>query len=170
MAANFNNLTSLHFVMSTSTPNSNSNSTTSNPAILNLSDPNDTSFNSVLSGVPLNNLNNIPELHGSSENSGTSLKKKLYSCIILLLLGGCLSVLIYLCLRIDGVVSLAGEYSLDIPGIGGFGASFKVKEVFNLSASLSGQLAKMEPKAPFLWNQTYLNLEQSYQDHRLYLS
>ena len=78
--------------MSTSTPNSNSNSTTSNPAILNLSDPNDTSFNSVLSGVPLNNSNNIPELHGNSENSGTSLKKKLYPCILLLLLGGCLHI------------------------------------------------------------------------------
>ena len=158
MSADFNYLTNLHFVMSTSTPDSNSNS---NPAIHNLSDPNGTSFSSVLSAVPLNNLNNIPELHSNSEDSGTSLKKKLYSYIILLLLGGCLSVLIYLCLRIDGVVSLAGEYSLDIPGIGGFEASFKVKEVFNLKAGLSGQLAKMEPKAPFLWNQTYLNLEQS---------
>ena len=148
-----------YFVMSTSTPNSNSNSTTSNPAILNLSDPNGTSFNSVLSDVPLNNLNSVPELHGNSENSGTSLKKKLYPCVLLLLLGGCLSVLIYLSLRIDGVVSLAGEYSLNIPGVGGFEASFKTKEVLNLSAGLSSQLSKMEPKAPSLWNQTYVELE-----------
>ena len=61
----------------------------------------------------------------------------------------------------DGFVSLSGKYSLKIPGIGGFEASFKAKEVFNLSADLSGQLATMEPKAPFLWDQTYLNLEQS---------
>ena len=133
----------------------------STPAILNLSDPNDTSFNSVLSGVPLDNLNNIPELPSNSEDSSTSLKKKLYPCVLLLLLGGCWSILIYLCLRMDGFVSLSGEYSLNVPGIGGFEASFKVKEVFNLSADLSGQLATMEPKAPFLWDQTYLNLEQS---------
>ena len=143
-----------HFVMSTSTPNSNSNSTTSNPAILNLSDPNNTIFNSVLSDVPLNNLNSDSELHGNSENSGPSLKKKLYHCVLLLLLGGCLSVLIYLSLRIDRVVSLAGEYSLNIPGVGGFEASFKTKEVINLSVGLSSQLAKMEPKATSLWNQT----------------
>ena len=148
-----------YFVMSTSTPNSNSNSTTSNPAILNISDPNDTIFNSVLYDVPLNNLNSDSELHGNSENSGTSLKKKLYPCVLLLLLGGCLSVLIYLSLRIDGVVSLAGEYSLKIPEIGGLEASFKTKEVINLSAGLSSQLSKMEPKAPSLWNHTYVELE-----------
>ena len=94
----------------TSTPNSNdSNSSTTNPAILNQSDPNDISFGSVLSSVPLNNLNSVPELHGRSENSGTSLKKKLYPCITLLLLGGCLSILIHLSLKIDGFVSLAGD-------------------------------------------------------------
>ena len=158
MSAIFNPVftSSFYFVMSTptSTPNSNSNSTTSNPAIPNISDPNDTIFNSVLWDVPPHNLNSDSDLHGNSENSGTSLKKKLYPCVLLLLLGGCLSVLIYLSLRIDGVVSLAGEYSLNIPGIGGLEASFKMKEVINLSAGLSSQLSKMKPKAPSLWNQT----------------
>ena len=96
----------LHFVMSTSATN--------NPAILNISsDPNDTSFKSVSSDVLLNDLNSVPELHGHSEP--TSLKKKLYICVLLLLLGGCLTVLIYLSLRIDGVISLAGDYSLNVP-------------------------------------------------------
>ena len=45
------------------------------PTILNTPDLNDTSFNSVLLGVPLNNLNNIPELPSNSEDSSTSLKK-----------------------------------------------------------------------------------------------
>ena len=145
--------------MSTSTPNSNSNSTNSNPAILNISDPNDTIFNSVLYDVPLNNLNSDSELHGNSENSGTSLKKKLYHCVLLLLLGGCLSVLIFLSIKINGFVSLAGEYSLNISGIGGVEASFSMKESLNLSVGLSSQLSNMEPEAPFqLWNQTYVEL------------
>ena len=57
------------------------------------------------------------------------------------------------------MISLAGDYSLNVPGVGGFEASFKVKEVLNLDLGLSGQLAKMKPKASFLWNQTYLDLE-----------
>ena len=63
-----------------------STSTTDNHAILNLSsDPND-SFKSVSSDVPLNDLNNVPELHGHS--APTSLKEKLYICVLLLLIGG----------------------------------------------------------------------------------
>ena len=60
----------------------------------------------------------------------------------------------------DGFVSFSGEYSLNVPGIGGFEASFKAEEVFNLSAGLSSQLAKME-HAPYLWDQMYLDLEHS---------
>ena len=113
-----------------------STSTTDNPAILNISsDPND-SFKSVSSDVPLNDLNNVPELH--SHSAQTSLKKKLYICVLLLLLGGCLSELIYLSIKIDWVISLAGDYSLNVPGIGGFEGNFKVKEVLNLDLGLSG--------------------------------
>ena len=74
----------------TSTPNSNANNSnnSNSPAILNISDPNDTIFNSVLYDVPLNNLNSDSELHGNSENSGTSLKKKLYHCVLFLFLDG----------------------------------------------------------------------------------
>ena len=145
----------------TSTPNSNANNSnnSNSPAILNISDPNDTTFNSVFYDVPLDNLNSDSILHGNSENSGTSLKKKLYYCVLLLLLGGCLSLLIFLSIKINGFVSLARGYSLNISGIGGVEASFSTKEVLNLSAGLSSQLSKMEPQAPSLWNQTYVELE-----------
>ena len=130
-----------------------STSTTDNPAISNLSsDPND-SFKSVSSDVPLNDVHNVPELH--SHSAPTSLKKKLYICVLFLLLGGCLSVLIYLSINIDWVISLAGAYSLNIPAIGGFKGNFEAKEVLNLDLGLSGQLTAMKPKASFLWNQTY---------------
>ena len=69
--------------------------------------------------------------------------------------------LIYLSIRIDGVISLAGDYSSNVPGIGGFEGNFKAKEVLNLDLGLSGQLAKMKIKASFLWNQTYLDIGQS---------
>ena len=95
------------------------------PAILNAPDLDDTSFNSVLSGIPLDDLNNIPELPNNSEDSSPSLRKKLYPCVLLSLLGGCLSLFIYLCLKVDGFVSFSWEYSLNVPGIGGFEASFK---------------------------------------------
>ena len=150
----------------TSTPNSNDSNSSTSPAILNQSDPNDISFGSAFSSVPLNNLNSVPELRGRSMNSGSSLKKKLYPCITLLLLGGCLSLLIYLSVKINGSVSLAGNVwgHLDIPGLGGFGGHIKAEEVLNFTTStgLSSQLSQMEPKAPFqLWDQVYTDLKSS---------
>ena len=124
----------------TSTPISNVNNSnnSSNPAILNISDPNDTTFNSVFYDIPLDNLNSDSVLHGNSENSGSSLKKKLYHCVLLLLLWGCMSLLIFLSVKINGFVSLAGGFN--ISGIGGVEASFSMKEVLNMSAGLSSQL------------------------------
>ena len=143
--------------MSAPTSTSNNSNNSSNPAILNFSDSNDTTFNSVFYDVPLDNLNIDSVLHGNSENSGASLKKKLYRCVLLLLLGGCLSLLIFLSVKINGFVSLAGGFN--ISGLGGVEAIFSTKESLNLSVGLSSQLSNMEPEAPFqLWNQTYVEL------------
>ena len=127
--------------MSTSSTSVSNDSTlsnfTANPAILNQSsDLNDTSFGSTYSSVPLNNFN-IPELYGLSMNKGSSLKKKLYPCITLLILVSCLILLIFLSVKISGYVSLAGnvEGHLDIPGLGGFGGHIKVEEVLNFTTS-----------------------------------
>ena len=80
----------------TCTPNSNDSNSSTSPAILNQSDPNDISFGSAFSSVPINNLNSVSELCGRSINSGSSLKKKFYPCITIILRGGCLGLLIYL--------------------------------------------------------------------------
>ena len=143
----------------TNKPNSNANTSnnSNNPAILNISDLNDTTFNSVFYDVPLDNLNSDSVLRGNSEDSGISLKKKLYRCVLLLLLGSCLSLLIFLSVKINGFVSLARGFI--ISGIGGAEESFSMKESLNLSVGLSSQLSNMEPEAPFqLWNQTYVEL------------
>ena len=158
--------------MSTSSTSVSNDSTlsnfTANPAILNQSsDLNDTSFGSTYSSAPLNNLN-VPELHGLPLNKGSSLKKKLYPCVTLLILVSCLSLLIFLSIKISGYVSLVGnvEGHLDIPGIGGLDASIKAEEVLNFTSSistgLSSKLSQMESKTPSqLWDQVYMNLNPS---------
>ena len=134
-------------------------SNTDNPAILDISsDPND-SFKSVSTCISLNDLHNVPVLH--SYPAPISLKKKLCISALFLLLGCCLSVLIYLSVKIDWIISLAANYSLNIPALGGLEGSFEAKEELQFDLGLSGQLASMKPKATFLWNQTYLDIGQS---------
>ena len=135
-----------------------SNNTTS-PTILNTSsDPND-SFKSVSKSISLNDLHNVPVL--PNYPAPTSLKKKLCISAFFLLLGCCFIVLIYLSVRIDWIISLAGNYSLNIPVLGGLEVGFEVKEEVQLNLGLSGQLASMKPKSNSLWNQTYLDIGQS---------
>ena len=134
-------------------------SNTDNPAILNISsDPND-SFKSVSTCISLNDLHNVPVL--PSYPAPISLKKKLCISALFLLLGCCFSVLIYLSVKIDWKISLAVNYSLNIPALGGLEGSFEVKEELQFDLSISGQLASMKPKATSLWNQTYLDIGQS---------
>ena len=68
--------------------------------------------------------------------------------------------LIYLCVKVDWIVSFVGNYSLSVPALGGLEGSFGVKEEVQLNLGLSGQLASMKPKS-ISWNQTYLDLESS---------
>ena len=134
-------------------------STTDNSAILNISsDPND-SFKSVSMCISLKDMHNIPVL--PNYPAPTSLKKKLCISAFFLLLGCCFIVLIYLSVRIDWIISLAVNYSLNIPALGGLEGSFVVKEELQFDLDLSSQLAFMKPKATFLWNQTYLDIGQS---------
>ena len=141
---------------------------TSNPAILHQSsDSNDTSFGSTCSSVPLNNLH-VPELPDLTINKGSLLKRKLYHCVILLILVSCLSLLIFLSLKVSGHVSFSGnlEGNLNIPSVGGLNASIRTEEVLNFSSSLntalSSKLSKMESETPSqLWDQVYMNIKPS---------
>ena len=87
------------------------------PAILNVSDFND-SFKSVandnsLVSIPMTGLDSSSAL-SSHPNAGTHWKKKLGVFILLLILGGCISAIIYLSFRVEWVASLAGNYSLTV--------------------------------------------------------
>ena len=151
--------------MSTSsTPLSNFTS----PSILHQSsDSNDTSFGSTYSSVPINNLH-VPELPDVTANKGSSLKKRLYPCVTLLILVSCLSLLIFISLNISGYISFSGnlEGNLKIPGVGGLNASIRTEEALNFSSkintALSSKLSKMESETPSqLWDQVYMNLKPS---------
>ena len=133
-----------------------SSNNTANPAILNTSsDPND-SFKSISTCISLNDLHNVPVL--PSYPAPTSLKKKLCISAFFLLLGCCFIVLIYLYVKMDWMISLAANYSLNIPALGGLEGSFETKEELQYDLGLSGQLASMKPKATSLWNQTYFDI------------
>ena len=80
----------------------------------------------------------------------------------------CLSLLIFLSLKISGYVSFSGnvEGHLDIPGVGGLDAGIRTEEVLNFSSSittaLSSKHSKMESETPSqLWDQVYMNLKPS---------
>ena len=123
------------------------------PAILNTSDLND-SFKSVSMSIPMTGLNDPPVLSGHP----TLWKKKLGAGILLLLLGGCIAAIIYLCIKVEWMASFVGNYSLTVPALGGFNGSFEIKEEGKLS--LSGKLASLKPSS-VLWDQTYLDLQTS---------
>ena len=131
------------------------------PAILNVSDFND-SFKSVanensLVSIPMTGLDSSSALSGHP-NAGTLWKKRLGFFILFLLLGGCISAIIYLSFRVEWVASLAGNYSLTVPVLGGFNGSFEIKEEGEVS--LSGKLASLTPSS-VLWDQTYVDLQMS---------
>ena len=130
-------------------------SSNNNPAILNASDLND-NFKSVSTSIPMTGFNDIPVL----SSYPVSWKKTLCVSTFFLLLGGCFIVLIYLCVKVDWIVSFVGNYSVSIPALGDLQGSFWIKEEVKLDLGLSGQLASMKPKS-MLWNQTYLDLESS---------
>ena len=136
-------------------------SSNDSPAILNVSDFND-SFKSVandnsLVSIPITGLDSSNALSGHP-NTGTLWKKRLGVFILLLLLGGCISAIIYLSFRVEWVASLAGNYSLTVPVLGGFNGSFEIKEEGEVS--LSGKLASLTPSSA-LWDQTYVDLQMS---------
>ena len=88
----------------------------------------------------------------------TSWKKKLCASILLLILGGFLATLVYLCIKVEWMASFIGNYSLSVPAVGDLSGSFKIKEEAKLD--LSGKLAALKPSS-VLWYQTYLDLETS---------
>ena len=131
------------------------------PAILNVSDFND-SFKSVandnsLVSIPMTGLDGSSELSGHP-NAGTLWKKRLGAFILLLLLGGYISAIIYLSIKVEWVVSLTGNYSLTVPVFRGFNGSFEIKEEGEVS--LSGKLASLTP-SPALWDQTYVDFQMT---------
>ena len=76
----------------------------------------------------------------------------------ILLLGGSIAAIIYLCIKVEWKASFAGNYSLTVLALGGFNGSFQIKEEGKLS--LSGKLASLKPSS-VLWDQTYLDLQTS---------
>ena len=126
------------------------------PAILNLSDL-DESFKSPASlRIPMTGLhdNDLPIL----SSHPTSWKKRMCVSILLLILGGFLATLVYLCVKVEWMSSLIGTYNLSVPAIGDLSCSFKIKEEVKLD--LSGKLAALKLKS-VLWDQAYLDLETS---------
>ena len=121
------------------------------PDILNVSDLND-SFKSVSTSIPRTGLNDLPVL----SSHPTSWKKKLGAGILLLLLGGCIVAIVYLCIKVEWMASFTGNYSLTVPALGGFNGSFEIKEEGEFS--LSGKLASLTPSS-VLWDQMYVDLQ-----------
>ena len=129
------------------------------PAILNVSDLND-SFKSVANksafvNIPLADLNGSSVL-SSYQNPGTSWRNKLSLTILLVTLVGCISAIIYLCLRVEWVASLSGQVDVTLPVLGNVEGSFTLKEEGELS--LSGKLSSLTPSNA-LWDQTYVDLK-----------
>ena len=126
-------------------------------AILNLSDL-DESFKSPASlHIPMTELstdNQLPVLSSLS----SPWKKRMCVSILLLILGGFLATLVYLCVKVEWMSSLYGNYSVSVPAIGDLSGLFKIKEGVKLD--LSGKLAALKPSS-VLWDQTYLDLEMS---------
>ena len=129
------------------------------PAILNVSDLN-ASFKSVANesafvNIPLADLNGSSELSGY-QNPGTHWRNRLSVTILLVTLVGCISAIIYLCLRVEWVASLTGHYNVSLPVLGNIEGSFELKEEGELS--LSGKLSSLTPSSA-LWDQTYVDLK-----------
>ena len=129
------------------------------PAILNVSDLN-ASFKSVANesafvNIPLADLNGSSELSGY-QNPGTHWRNRLSVTILLVTLVGCISVIIYLCLRVGWVASLTGQVNVSLPVLGNIEGPFKLKEEGELS--LSGKLSSLTPSNA-LWDQTYVDLK-----------
>ena len=129
------------------------------PAILNVSDLND-SFKSVANesafvNIPLADLNGSSVL-SSYQNPGTRWRNRLSVTIILVTLVGCISAIIYLCLRVEWVASLTGQVNVSLPVLGNIEGSFELKEEGELS--LSTKLSSLTPNNA-LWDQTYVDFK-----------
>ena len=129
------------------------------PAILNVSDLN-ASFKSVANesafvNIPLADLNGSSELSGY-QNPGTHWRNRLSVTILLVTLVGCISAIIYLCLRVEWVASLTGQVNVTLPVLGNVEGSFTLKEEGELS--LSGKLSSLTPSNA-LWDQTNVDLK-----------
>ena len=79
----------------------------------------------------------------------TSWKKKLCASILLLILGGFLATMVYLCIKVEWMASFVGNYSLSVPAVGDLNGSFEIKEEVKLD--LSGKLAALKPSS-FSWD------------------
>ena len=135
-------------------------SSSDSPAILNVSDFN-YSFkyiandNSLVS-IPMTSLDD--SVLSGNPNTSTLWKKRLGAFILLLIIGGCISAIIYLSIRVEWMANHAGNYSLIVPVLGNLNGSFEIKEQGEVS--LSGKLASLT-LSPMLWDQTYVDLQTS---------
>ena len=105
-------------------------SNSDSPAILNISDFND-SFKSVTNDDSLVNIPMVgldgPVISNNSK-AGTFWKKWLDILTLLLIPVGCISAIIYLSFKVQWKANLNGNYSLSIPVLGYLNGSFELKE------------------------------------------
>ena len=126
-------------------------------AILNVSDLN-ASFKSVVNEtafveIPLADQNGSSELP-SSPDSSTHWRNRWSLILLLVSLIGCITVIIYLCVRVEYVASLSGQVDVTLPALGNVTLNVTLKQEGELS--LSTKLSSLTPNNA-LWDQTYVD-------------
>ena len=126
-------------------------------AILNVSDLN-ASFKSIVNEtafveIPLADQNGSSELP-SSPDSSTHWRNRWSLILLLVSLIGCISVIIYVCVRIEYVASLSGQVDATLPILGNVTFNVTLKQEGELS--LSTKLSSLTPNNA-LWDQTYVD-------------
>ena len=118
-------------------------------AILNISDAN-ASFKSVVNETSFIDLP-LAVPNGSSADANINKRNKWGLILLLVSLIGCVSVLIYLCVRVEYVANFSGQVDTNLPILGN--VSFNVTLEGELS--LSSKLSSLTPNNT-LWQQTYV--------------
>ena len=126
-------------------------------AILNVSDLN-ASFKSVVNEtafveIPLADKNGSSALPSSTDSS-TNWRNRWSLILLLVSLIGCITVIIYLCVRVEWVASLSGQVDATLPILGNVTFNVTLKQEGELS--LSTKLSSLTPNNT-LWDQTYVD-------------
>lgn len=135
------------------------------PSTLNTSSDSLASFKSVFSeeaiSIPMTDMAQSSELPNGFETNLERPKTWVYwtkYVLLVLLLGGILTVLIYGIVKMEWITTFHGELTASAPNLGSVQASVDFKQEAKITGSLSTILSNMEPQDS-LWDQKYLDLE-----------